>query len=199
LPHHEIGYFIGSYLLGAIPFGFLVCYLFDKKDIRSEGSGNIGATNVLRCKGKKAGLITLGLDMLKGVVVILYGLRHFPSPVAVMLGGAAVILGHLFPIYLKFKGGKGVAALVGVFLIFNFPAAAAFGCAFLPVLYFSRYVSAGSIAGASALFFATLFTNIAEVSVIVLVIVILIIIKHRGNIRRMIEGTEYKFNWKNYG
>lgn len=199
MPQHEIGFIIGSYLLGAIPFGLLVCYFLDKKDIRTQGSGNIGATNVLRCKGKKAGLITLALDMLKGVVVILYGLQHFSSPVTVMLGGAAVILGHLFPIYLKFKGGKGVASLVGVFIIFNFPAAAAFVCVFLPVLYFSRYVSAGSIAGAAALFFATLFTDIAEVSVIVLVMVILIVFKHRRNIRRMLQGTEYKFIWKNNG
>lgn len=199
MSQHEIGFIIGSYLLGSVPFGFLIYFFWEKKDIRTEGSGNIGAANVLRCKGKKAGLITLALDMMKGVVVILYGLRHFPSPVTVMLGGAAVILGHLFPIYLKFKGGKGIASLVGVFTLFNFPAAAVFGCVFLPVLYFTRYVSAGSIAGAAAVFFFTLFTNIAEVSVIVLVMIILIIFKHRRNIRRMIEGTEYKFNWKTNG
>ncbi len=199
MSQHEIWFIIGSYLLGAVPFGFIIYFFCERKDIREEGSGNIGATNVMRCKGKKAGIITLVLDMLKGVVVIAYGLRHFHSPVIVILGGAAVILGHLFPIYLKFKGGKGIAALMGVFIVFHFPAALVFACAFVIVLYFTRYVSLGSVAGLTALFFFTLFTHIAEVSGIVLAVVILIAAKHRGNVQRVLAGTENKFNWKENG
>lgn len=199
MSQHEILFIVGSYLLGSVSFGFILYYLFERKDIREEGSGNIGATNVMRCKGKKAGLITLLLDMLKGVVVILYALRHFDSPVTVILGGAAVILGHLFPIYLKFKGGKGIASLMGVFIVFHFPAALAFACVFLIVLYFTRYVSLGSVAGLTALFFVTLFTHIAEVSAVVLAVTILIVFKHRGNIQRVLAGTENKFYWKKNG
>jgi len=199
LSQHEIWFIIGSYLLGSVPFGFIIYFFFERKDIREEGSGNIGATNVMRCRGKKAGLVTLILDMLKGVVVILYALRHFDSPVTVILGGAAVILGHLFPIYLKFKGGKGIASLMGVFIVFHFPAALAFAFVFLIVLYFTRYVSLGSVSGLTALFFVTLFTHIAEVSSVVLAMTILIVFKHRGNIQRVLAGTENKFYWKKNG
>lgn len=198
MSQHEIWFIIGAYLLGSVPFGFLIYFFFERKDIRQEGSGNIGATNVMRCRGKNAGLVTLALDMLKGVVVVAYGLRHFHSPVIVILGGAAVILGHLFPIYLKFKGGKGIASLMGVFIVFHFPAALVFVCTFLLVLYFTRYVSLGSVAGLTTLFFYTLFTHTAEVSSIVLAVVILICIKHNGNIQRVLAGTENKFNWKKH-
>ena len=89
---HEILFLILSYFFGSIPFGFLIFYIFEKKDIRDEGSGNIGATNVFRSKGKTAGIITLILDILKGVLPIVYGLNHFNSPAMVMGGGAAVIV-----------------------------------------------------------------------------------------------------------
>lgn len=199
MSQHEILFIIGAYLLGAVPFGFIIYFFCERKDIREEGSGNIGATNVMRCKGRNAGLVTLALDMLKGVVVIIYGLRHFHSPVIVILGGAAVIIGHLFPVYLKFKGGKGIASLMGVFIVFHFPAALLFACTFLAVLYFTRYVSLGSVAGLTALFFLTLFTHIAEVSAVVLVVTILIALKHRGNIQRVLAGTENKFKWNENG
>ncbi|MCP5107974.1 MAG: glycerol-3-phosphate 1-O-acyltransferase PlsY [bacterium] len=199
MSQHEIFFIIGCYLLGSVPFGFILYYLYEKKDIRKEGSGNIGASNVMRNKGKTAGIATLILDMLKGIAAVVYGLRHFESPTTVILGGTAVILGHLFPLYLKFKGGKGIASLLGVFLVFNLPAAAAFACLFLPTLYFTRYVSAASIAGVTAIFFITLFTHIAEVSTIVLVMTTLIIVKHRANIQRIMAGTENKFNWKENG
>ncbi|MCP5046132.1 MAG: glycerol-3-phosphate 1-O-acyltransferase PlsY [bacterium] len=194
MPKHEILFLLGSYLLGSIPFGFIIFYLTERKDIRSQGSGNIGATNVLRTKGKSAGIITLLLDMAKGLLPVLYGLKHFDSPVIVISGGAAVVIGHLFPAYIKFKGGKGVASFVGVLMVFHFPTALVFGATFFSVCYFTRCVSAGSIAAVTAVFFFTLFTQVVEVSIIMFMMVILIILKHHGNIRRLATGTENQLN-----
>jgi glycerol-3-phosphate acyltransferase PlsY len=188
-----------SYFLGAIPFGYILCYLTDKKDIRQEGSGNIGATNVLRTKGKTFGLITLVLDMLKGILPILYGLMHFDSPVLIIGGGAAATLGHLYSVYLKFKGGKGVSTFFGMMAMFHFPSALVFAGVFLFTYFLTRYISASSIAGAAALFFVILFINVMEVSMIVFMVVLLIIIKHRSNIKRMIDGTEPQLIWKKNG
>lgn len=199
MSQHEIFFITGCYLLGSIPFGYVVYYLSERKDIRKEGSGNIGAANVLRTKGKTAGIITLVLDMLKGLFAVAYGLRHFDSPVFVLLGGAAVILGHQFPLYLKFKGGKGIACLAGVLILFDLTSAVVFAGAFCLTLLYTRYVSAGSIAGVTAAFFYVLFTQIAEVSIIMLILAILVIIKHRANIQRLSAGTENRFNWKENG
>ncbi len=199
MPRHEILFLVFSYLLGAIPFGYILCYLTDKKDIRQEGSGNIGAANVLRIKGKAFGIITLALDMLKGILPILYGSRHFDSPVLIIGGGAAAILGHLYSVYLKFKGGKGVSTFLGMTAVFHFPSALVFGAVFLFTYLLTRYISASSIAGVSAVFFVTLFTNVMEVAMIVFVVVLLIIIKHRGNIKRIIAGTEPQLTWKKNG
>jgi len=199
LPRHEILFLVFSYLLGAIPFGYILCYLTDKKDIRQEGSGNIGAANVLRIKGKAFGFITLTLDMLKGILPILYGSRHFDSPVLIIGGGAAAILGHLYSVYLKFKGGKGVSTFLGMTAVFHFPSALVFGGVFLFTYFLTRYISASSIAGVSAVFFVALFTNVMEVAMIVFMVVLLIIIKHRGNIKRIIAGTESQLTWKKNG
>jgi glycerol-3-phosphate acyltransferase PlsY len=196
LSQHEIFFIVCSYLLGSIPFGFVFYFLTGKKAISEEGSGDIRSANIIRTKGKRAGIFTLVLDMLKGIIVIAYGLRHYDSPITIMLGGAAVIIGHLFPLYLKFKGGKGVAVLVGVFMVFDFPSAVVFASVFFLTLFFTKYVSAASIAGATALFFFILFTHIVEVSTIVLVVILLIIGKHRSNIQRLTAGTENKFKWK---
>ena len=159
---HEILYVVCSYLLGSIPFGYLIFYFSEGKDIRTLGSGNIGATNVLRSKGKLAGLATLALDILKGALPIVYGRIHFDLPWVVLLGGLAVLLGHVFPVFLKFRGGKGVAALVGVFLVFHFPSLLVFLAAFFAALWLTRYVSLGSLLGTTALFFSILFTQVAE-------------------------------------
>ena len=199
MPRHEILFLVFSYLLGAIPFGYILCYLTDKKDIRQEGSGNIGATNVLRIKGKAFGFITLALDMLKGILPILYGFKHFDSPVLIIGGGAAAILGHLYSVYLKFKGGKGVSSFLGMTAVFHFPSALVFGGVFLFTYFLTRYISASSIAGVSAVFFVALFTNVMEVAMIVFMVVLLIIIKHRGNIKRIIAGTESQLTWKKNG
>jgi glycerol-3-phosphate acyltransferase PlsY len=199
LPRHEILFLVFSYFLGAIPFGYILCYLTDKKDIRQEGSGNIGAANVLRTKGKTFGLITLALDILKGILPILYGLTHFDSPVLIIAGGGAAILGHLYSVYLKFKGGKGVSTFLGMAAVFHFPSALVFGVVFLFTYSLTGYISASSIAGVTAVFFVTLFTGVMEVSMIVFMIALLIIIKHHGNINRMMDGTEPQLTRKKNG
>ncbi len=196
---HEISFIILSYLLGSIPFGYLVFYFSEGKDIRTLGSGNIGATNVLRSKGKLAGLLTLALDMLKGAAPVIYGRIHFDLPWLVLLGALAVLLGHVFPVFLKFRGGKGVASLVGVFLVFYFPALLVFLAVFLLVLKLTRYVSLASLLGTVALFFCILFTQVAEAAMVVFVMLLLIVFRHRANIQRLLAGTENKFSLKKNG
>lgn len=191
---HEIFFLVFAYLIGSIPFGFIFYYITEKRDIRSQGSGNIGAANVLRQKGKIWGLATLVLDSLKGILPILYGLKHFDSPLIVIGGGAAAVVGHIFPLFLKFRGGKGVATFAGVLAIFYWPGLVLFAAVFLLTALISRYVSLASMAGAVSVFFLVLFTHIAEVSMVVLLAVILIIVRHRDNIRRIIGGTENKIN-----
>ncbi|HSQ35204.1 MAG TPA: glycerol-3-phosphate 1-O-acyltransferase PlsY [Candidatus Binatia bacterium] len=196
---HELSFIVLSYLLGSVPFGYLVFYFSEGKDIRTLGSGNIGATNVLRSKGKLAGILTLALDMLKGALPVIYGRAHFDLPWLVLLGALAVLLGHVFPIFLKFRGGKGVASLVGIFLIFYFPALLVFLAVFLLVLKLTRFVSLASLLGTTALFFCVLFTQVVESAMVVFVMLLLIVFRHRANIRRLLDGTENKFSLKKNG
>ncbi len=196
---HEILFIGSAFLLGSIPFGYIVYYITEKKDIRSVGSGNIGATNLLRSKGKLAGLITLMLDLLKGFIPVFYGLKHFDYPVIIILGAAAVVTGHIFPLFLKFKGGKGVATFSGAILAFSLPGFLVFLCAFLLMAWITKYVSAGSLAGVVAVFFFTLFTQLVEVSMILFAVTILIIVRHRSNLKKIFSGTENKMSFKRNG
>jgi glycerol-3-phosphate acyltransferase PlsY len=199
LSNHEILYIVCSYLLGSIPFGYLIFYFSEGKDIRTMGSGNIGATNVLRSKGKLAGLATLVLDILKGALPVIYGRIHFDLPWIILLGGLAVLLGHSFPVFLKFRGGKGVATLVGIFLVFYYPALLAFLLVFFIVLGLTRYVSLGSLLGTVALFFCMLFTQVVESSMVAFVMLLLVVIRHRANIKRLLGGNENKFSFHKNG
>ncbi len=196
---HEILFIACSYLLGSIPFGYLIFYFSEGKDIRTMGSGNIGATNVLRSKGKLAGLATLVLDVTKGALPVVYGRIHFDLPWIVLLGGLAVLLGHIFPVFLKFRGGKGVATLVGVFLIFYYPALLAFLLVFFIVLGLTRYVSLGSLLGTVVLFFCILFTQVVESSIVAFAMLLLVVIRHRANIKRLLDGNENKFSFHKNG
>ncbi len=199
MSQHEILYVIASYLLGSIPFGYLIFYFSEGKDIRTMGSGNIGATNVLRSKGKLAGLATLALDILKGALPIVYGHIHFELPWIVLLGGLAVLLGHVFPVFLKFRGGKGVATLVGVFLVFYYPALLAFLAVFFLALWLSRHVSLGSLLGTMALFFYILFTQVVEAAMVAFLMLLVIVFRHRANIARLAAGNENKFSFRKNG
>lgn len=199
MPTHEILFLIASYFIGAVPFGFLIYLFTEKKDIRGEGSGNIGATNVLRSKGKAAGLATLILDLLKGALPVIYGLKFFDNPIWAICGGAAAVLGHVFPVYLKFKGGKGVATFLGAVLAFSPLTGLTFVAFFLAALLITRYVSAGSLIGVLAVFFHLLFTHIVEVAMVVLPLVVVITARHGSNLKRIFSGKENRLKLKKNG
>lgn len=187
-----------SYLIGAIPFGLLFSRTVGK-DVRQEGSGNIGATNVNRVLGKKLGILTLLCDVVKGYLPVLLVSFYLP-PTAdaawiVALCGLAAVVGHMFSVYLGFTGGKGVATALGVFLFFS-PLAILFALLlFIAVVYFSGFVSAGSLAAAAVIPLGLfLLGSGLETILVALIIAILIWGKHRPNIKRLIAGEEK--SWK---
>ncbi|MGA8042003.1 MAG: glycerol-3-phosphate 1-O-acyltransferase PlsY [Terracidiphilus sp.] len=190
-----------SYFIGSIPTGYLLVRFVRKQDIRTVGSGNIGATNVLRSGGKGLGAATFFLDMLKGCAAVWLGslaapllMPHSPVRSVEALAALSAVLGHMFPVWLRFRGGKGVATGFGVFLVAAPWAALAAISVFFAVLYFTRYVSLASILG-SASFPAFAFFLVhgerppffisAEI-----IVALLIIGKHHQNIRRLLSGTE---------
>lgn len=199
MPEQEILFLVVSYLVGSIPFGYLIFYVTDRRDIRTVGSLNTGATNVLRNKGKLAGLLTLALDIAKGALPVLYAKNHFDSPTLIIVGGAAVVLGHVFPVFLKFRGGKGVSAWVGVLLAYDIPALLVFLIVFLGIVILTRYVSLGSVVGTGTVFLVILFTRMAEVAAIFFLMTLLIIIRHRSNIGRLLDGSERKLSLRKNG
>ncbi|MEN8153668.1 MAG: glycerol-3-phosphate 1-O-acyltransferase PlsY [Acidobacteriota bacterium] len=201
---HEIMFLALSYLTGSIPTGFLVCFYLSKNDIRKRGSGNIGATNIKRVCGNRAGIITLIFDILKGLIPALYGIIHFKSPLLIIAGGAAAVTGHIFPPFLKFRGGKGVATFCGLFAAYAIRPEGRFVIPvflviFLSILFYSKYVSAASLGGVFSIFFLILFTNTVEVSILVFIMVLIILIKHRDNLGRLLKGEEDKFLWRKNG
>jgi acyl phosphate:glycerol-3-phosphate acyltransferase len=191
-----------AYLLGSIPFGFLLVWLVRKEDIRAKGSGNIGATNVLRSGAKGLGILTFVLDGSKGyaaVAVAKFLARENPTalPHLAILAGLFVILGHMFPVWLHFKGGKGVATAFGVFLaLCPLAALAALGL-WIAVVLLTRYVSLASILAAVVLPFLTLWLSPGRYGyasgAAVFVCCWIVIVKHRQNIVRLIQGTEHGF------
>jgi glycerol-3-phosphate acyltransferase PlsY len=192
-----------AYLLGSIPFGYLLVRTFRHQDIRTTGSGNIGATNVLRSGAKGLGIATLLLDLGKacGAVWIAMFLAPGNYDLAVASGVAAVV-GHVFPVWLGFRGGKGVASALGVFLALTWPSALCILSVFLVVVMLTRFVSLASIIAAATLpFFAFYFVHERTPIVIAgfLFITVLIIGKHHQNIRRLLAGTESRFGSRKAG
>jgi acyl phosphate:glycerol-3-phosphate acyltransferase len=192
----------GSYLLGSIPFGLLLARLFGGGDVRKAGSGNIGATNVARVVGPLAGILTLVFDTAKGTAAVwLAGRVANDSATWMMIAALAVLLGHCFPVWLKFKGGKGVAAALGVFLALSPLAAVSAMLLFLLCVAYWRYVSLGSVAAAAAmpLLIYFLWAPRHAPPIIVdagtLAIALLVIYKHDGNLQRLVEGTEPRFSF----
>ena len=188
-----------SYLLGSIPFGYLIVKFKKGLDVRTVGSGNIGATNVLRTAGTFGGLLTLALDLAKGyLAVAATGYWTHQSQPTMALSAMAVILGHAFPVYLNFKGGKGVATGAGIFLcLASAPSLGAVGV-FLVVVLIWRYASLGSmLAAASFPFLYIIFKYRQEPSLWILSAALfcsgLVICKHYENIKRLVAGTENKF------
>jgi len=177
-----------GYLLGSIPFGLLLTRLAGKGDIRDIGSGNIGATNVLRTGSKKLAAATLVLDAVKGAVAVLVAHRFWPDAVNFAAGGA--LIGHLYPVWLRFRGGKGVATLLGILAPLFWQAALVYAIVWLGLLLALRISSlAGMTAAASAPITAAVFGKMAMVPML-LGFAFLIIWKHHENIRRLLKGEE---------
>ena len=192
-----------AYLLGSIPFGLLLVWLVRKEDVRAQGSGNIGATNVMRSGAKGLGILTFVLDGGKGyaAVAVANFLARGKDPILLhhlaIVAGLFVILGHIFPVWLHFKGGKGVATAFGVFLaLCPLAALCAFGL-WVAVVYLTRYVSLASILAAGVLPFLTLWLSPGRYGyasgAAVFACCWIVIVKHRQNILRLIQGTEHGF------
>lgn len=186
-----------AYLLGSIPFGYVLVKIFRKQDIRSTGSGNIGATNVARSGAKGLAIATLLLDLGKAYAAVKLAQHIAPGNYDLAVAAAvAAILGHCFPVWLGFHGGKGVASALGVFLALTPASALAILIVFIVIFAITRYVSLASIiAAASFLIFGFHFVPIRTPIVIAgfLFIPLLIIVKHHQNIRRLLSGTENRF------
>ncbi len=188
-----------AYLLGAIPFGYLLVRWKSGVDIRSKGSGNIGATNVLRTAGRAAGIATLLLDIGKGYLAVwLAGRLAGHSPWAMSAAAVAVMLGHAYPVFLKFQGGKAVASVVGAFLCLTPAALGAVMVVFVAVVAWTRYISMGSIIGAAVLPLAVWLIELPPIPVEAAAIVCgaFIIYRHSSNIQRLRAGTESVFSFR---
>jgi glycerol-3-phosphate acyltransferase PlsY len=192
---------LAAYLLGSIPLGYLLVRFFLKEDIRAKGSGNIGATNVIRSGAKKLGALTFLLDVCKGIVAVLIVSRIVLAPVphqnAAALAALCAILGHIYTVWLRFKGGKGVATALGVFLALAPYAALAGLAVFVFVFALSKYVSLASILAAVAFApAAMLLPHRAYTPLMIAVIFaapLIVIARHHKNIARLLNGTEYRF------
>jgi glycerol-3-phosphate acyltransferase PlsY len=189
-----------GYILGSIPFGYLLVRATGGGDIRFQGSGNIGATNVARASGWSVGAATLVLDVAKGFLAVWLAGHFSGGNIRIMMfAGLAAIVGHVFPVWLRFGGGKGVATALGVFLAICWPATAAAVVLFLLVALFWRYVSLASVSAAAALpllvymLYAPGHAPPVAVTSSTLLAAALVIIKHRGNIERLLAGTEPRF------
>lgn len=196
-PVSAILFIIIAYLIGAIPCGIVLTRLFGKEDIRQAGSGNIGATNVYRVAGRGLGIATLVGDALKGVLPTLFAAQATGfSPAQVALVAAATFLGHLYPVYLGFKGGKGVATALGIFWVLSPMAVLVAFAVFALVLWKWRYISLGSISAAAAIPWLVLFfEGSAALFVAALFIAAMVIVRHRTNIERLKNGSENTFNF----
>lgn len=187
-----------AYLIGGIPFGYLLVWLKTGKDVRAMGSGNIGATNVLRTTGRAIGILTLLLDIAKGYLAVWLMLRAtHGAEVWTSAAALAVLLGHVFPIYLKFQGGKAVASFVGAFLCLAPAAVGICALIFLATVAYSRYISLGSILSAGVFPFIVAMFAYPQWPVIAAALLAsaLVIWRHSSNIERLRSGKENVFRF----
>ena len=182
--------FFLSYISGSIPFGLILANLFLKKDIRKIGSKNIGATNVLRTGSKFIASITLLLDILKGVLPIIITNHYFPS--LIYFSGLLTFLGHIFPVWIKFKGGKGVATLLGIVFALSLKLGLFFCLAWLLIALITKYSSLSSIVASLFIFLISFFENNFELTSYLFITFTLILYTHRQNLVRLKKKTEDK-------
>ena len=184
-----------GYLLGSIPFGLVLTKLAGGPDIRTIGSGNIGATNVLRTGNRKLAAATLLLDALKGSVAVLIGSFYGGAQFA-LIAAFGAFLGHVFPVWLKLRGGKGVATFIGCLAAVAWKAALAFGAIWLVVAYVTRYSSLSSLLATAATPFILWALGDASAARLFAILGLIVIIKHHENIRRLLSGAESRIGKK---
>jgi glycerol-3-phosphate acyltransferase PlsY len=182
-----------AYLIGSVPFGLILTRLGGAGDVRNIGSGNIGATNVLRTGRRGLAVATLILDLLKGALPVWLAFRYFGPDMAVVAGLGAV-LGHCFPVWLRFRGGKGVATAAGVVVALTPTVAAVAIGVFVLVVLATRYVSLGSILGALAAAPAAYLMGYVQAAELYLLLALIILAKHAANLRRLAHGTEARLD-----
>jgi acyl phosphate:glycerol-3-phosphate acyltransferase len=193
---------VAAYLIGSIPFGIILAKLFGGVDVRKAGSGNIGATNVARVAGPLPGILTLVLDGWKGVATVWLAARLTnDSAMWMTIAGLSALIGHCFPVWLRFRGGKGVATAAGMFLALCWPAALGAIGVFILVVLFSRFVSLGSVSAAAAmpllvyLLWAPHHAPPLIVTFGAFAAAMLVVYKHDANIQRLVEGREPRFSF----
>ena len=184
-----------GYLLGSIPFGLFFAFASGAGDVRKIGSGNIGATNVLRTGKKWAAAATLLCDGLKGVMAVVVSRLYLP-PGFEVIAAAGAVLGHVFPLWLKFKGGKGVATFLGVLIALAWKLAAIFAIVWLIVAATTRISSLSALIATIAVPVAACVLDYNQIAVVSALMAAIILIKHRGNIRRLLAGEEPKIGAK---
>lgn len=191
-----LGVIVTAYLIGSIPFSFLVARAKGVADVRRVGSGNVGATNVLRSAGKGAGAVALGLDVAKGALAVAIALRLAPGhPVLPAVAAAAAVVGHVYPVWLGLRGGKGVATGLGAFAVLEPVAALIAVPIFGLTVAATQYASLGSVVGAASLAVLTLFFRGPDpVAVSAVATAALIVARHRSNLRRILDGTERRLD-----
>ena len=185
--------FLYAYLIGSMPFGLIITKLFLKKDVRNIGSGNIGATNVLRTGNKSLAILTLFFDILKGYISIHISFIYFHD--LIYLAALACFVGHIFPVWLNFNGGKGVATYLGIILALSYKFAIIFGVSWLTLSFLFKYSSLSSIFSTLLIFLYSLMLNNHFLSFYFFIVFIIILYTHRENIIRLKNKTETKIKF----
>lgn len=193
----KILFAVGAYLFGSFPTGYVLYFFSEKKDIRRFGSQSIGATNILRLKGWTFAIPVILVDILKGFLPVFLALQLFHDNIFALICGFLAVLGHCFPIFIKLRGGKGVATAVGVYLVLALkPLLIGIGI-FLLIVALTRYVSLGSVLAMLSLPFSIIFIlRSDEIAILSTAIFLLIVIRHGGNIKRLLQGNERKLGEK---
>lgn len=181
-----------SYLLGSIPFGLILTKFFLKKDLRDIGSGNIGATNVLRTGNRFLGALTLILDIFKAYIAVTITYKYYND--YIYLSALLCFLGHIFPVWLKFKGGKGVAVYLGILFALSIYFGIIFIICWMLILYLTKYSSVSSLTSAGIIFLYSIYLKNSFESIFLFIILIIVIYTHKENIVRLKEKTENKIN-----